>query len=68
MKLLFTGGSGFLGNNIYPLLKKKYVIETVGLTLEDNYNVNLAREIPVLTDTFDIVLHAAGKAHSTPKT
>ncbi|MBW9276899.1 NAD(P)-dependent oxidoreductase [Bacteroides fragilis] len=67
MKLLFTGGSGFLGNNIYPLLKKKYVIETVGLTLEDNYNVNLAWEIPNLTGTFDVVFHAAGKAHSTPK-
>lgn len=42
MKLLFTGASGFLGNNIYSLLEEKYVIETVGITSKDNYNVNLA--------------------------
>lgn len=64
MKLLFTGASGFLGNNIYPLLEEKYVIETVGITSKDNYNVNLAWEIPNLTGTFDVVLHAAGKAHT----
>ena len=68
MKLLFTGASGFLGNNIYSLLEEKYVIETVGITSKDNYNVNLAWEIPNLTGTFDVVFHAAGKAHSVPKT
>ena len=68
MKLLFTGASGFLGNNIYSLLEEKYVIETVGITSKDNYNVNLAWEIPNLTGTFDVVFHAAGKAHSIPKT
>ncbi len=67
MKLLFTGASGFLGNNIYPLLEEKYVIETVGITSKDNYNVNLAWEIPNLTGTFDVVLHAAGKAHTIPE-
>lgn len=67
MKLLFTGASGFLGNNIYSLLEEKYVIETVGITSKDNYNVNLAWEIPNLTGTFDVVFHAAGKAHSIPK-
>ena len=68
MKLLFTGASGFLGNNIYSLLEEKYAIETVGITSKDNYNVNLAWEIPNLTGTFDVVFHAAGKAHSIPKT
>lgn len=68
MKLLFTGASGFLGNHIYPLLKEKYSISTIGLTSTDNYSVNLAMEIPNLTEKYDIVLHAAGKAHSTPKT
>ena len=68
MKLLFTGASGFLGNHIYPLLKEKYSISTIGLTSLDNYFVNLAMEIPNLTEKYDIVLHAAGKAHSIPKT
>ena len=68
MKLLFTGASGFLGNHIYPLLKEKYSISTIGLTSLDNYFVNLAMEVPSLTEKYEIVLHAAGKAHSTPKT
>jgi nucleoside-diphosphate-sugar epimerase len=68
MKLLFTGASGFLGNNTLPILNEKYDIKTIGLTSNDNYNLNLAVEIPYLTEQFDIVLHAAGKAHSVPKT
>lgn len=68
MKLLFTGASGFLGNNISPLLKEKYDITTIGLTSQDDYKVNIAVESPVLTDVYDLVLHAAGKAHSVPRT
>ena len=68
MNLLFTGASGFLGNNIYPLLKDNYSIATIGLALQDNYSANLAIEIPNLTEKYDIILHAAGKAHSIPKT
>lgn len=68
MKLLFTGASGFLGNNIYPLLQRMYEVTTVGLLPQDNYTVNIAKEIPELHERYDIVLHAAGKAHSIPKT
>ena len=68
MKLLFTGASGFLGNNIFPLLKEKYDITTIGLTSQDDYKVNIAIDTPVLRGTYDFVLHAAGKAHSVPRT
>ena len=68
MTLLFTGASGFLGHNILPLLKTKYSVETVGLTSQDDYTVNLATEIPKFTEKYDIILHASGKAHSVPKT
>lgn len=68
MKLLFTGASGFLGNNVRPLLEVMYDIDTVGLTPQDNYTVNIAKSIPELCARYDIVLHAAGKAHSVPKT
>lgn len=68
MKLLFTGASGFLGNNVRPLLEGMYDIDTVGLTPQDNYTVNIAKSIPELYAQYDIVLHAAGKAHSVPKT
>ena len=66
--LLFTGASGFLGKNTIPLLYEKYEIKTIGLTLEDDFNINLANEVPLLTGHYDLVLHAAGKAHSVPKT
>ena len=66
--LLFTGASGFLGENILPILTKDYGIATMGLTAKDYYKVNLATQIPSLENSYDIVLHAAGKAHSVPNT
>lgn len=68
MNLLFTGASGFLGYNVHPLLEKMYDVTTVGLTQQDNYAINIAKEVPKLRECYDIVLHAAGKAHSIPKT
>lgn len=68
MKLLFTGASGFLGSNIRYLLERKYDVWTMSLMPQDDYSVDLAKEIPVLRDNYEIVLHAAGKAHSVPKT
>lgn len=65
-KLLYTGASGFLGSNTIPILQKMYNITTVGLTDMDNYQVNFADDIPVFVDTYDTVLHAAGKAHVIP--
>lgn len=67
MKLLFTGASGFLGHNILPLLKQ-YNITTLGLTPDDNVQCNLAKDVPIFSSRYEIVLHAAGKAHVSPKT
>lgn len=66
--LLFTGASGFLGNNVKPLLEKEYTVTTVGLTDADDYQVNIAREVPALSGAYDVLFHAAGKAHVVPKT
>lgn len=66
MKILFTGASGFLGKNVKPLLEKKYDVKTMGLTEADNFRTDLSKEIPELTESFDIVFHAAGKAHTVP--
>lgn len=68
MKILFTGASGFLGKNVYSLLKYNFTISTVGLESGNNYNVNIAKETPDLKEKYDIVFHAAGKAHSIPTT
>lgn len=67
-KLLFTGGTGFLGKNVMPLLTQKYEVSTCGITPDDMIKANLAKEVPVLPERYDVVLHACGKAHVVPKT
>ena len=67
-KLLFTGGTGFLGKNIMSLLQKGYEVTTCGITSEDMIHANLAISVPELPQHYDVVLHAAGKAHVVPKT
>ena len=67
-KLLFTGGTGFLGKNVMPLLKTQYDVTTCGITPDDMIKVNLAKEVPALNEHYDVVLHACGKAHMLPKT
>jgi nucleoside-diphosphate-sugar epimerase len=67
-KLLFTGSTGFLGNNVMPLLKERYEVTTCGITPDDMIKANLAKEVPVLPGRYDVVLHACGKAHVVPKT
>lgn len=66
--LLLTGASGFLGNNILPILKRQYDVMTLGHLPVDDITVNLAKDVPLLPQHFDVVLHAAGKAHVVPRT
>lgn len=67
-KLLFTGGTGFLGRNVRPILDQDYEVTTCGITHDDVIKANLAKEVPELPEKYDIVLHACGKAHVVPKT
>ena len=67
-KLLFTGGTGFLGKNVMPILTQMYEVTTCGITSDDIIKANLVKEVPVLPEKYDVVLHAAGKAHVVPKT
>ena len=67
-KLLFTGGTGFLGQNVKPLLDQRYEVTTCGITSDDRVKANLAKEVPALPERYDIVLHACGKAHVVPRT
>lgn len=67
-KLLFTGASGFLGSNVLPILKDNYDVETLALDENATYNVNLVTDEINLNRKYDVVLHAAGKAHSVPRT
>ncbi len=67
-KLLFTGGTGFLGKNVIAHLSQHYEVTTCGITPDDMLKANLAKDIPELPERYDIVLHACGKAHVVPKT
>ncbi|MBO7417739.1 MAG: NAD(P)-dependent oxidoreductase [Bacteroidaceae bacterium] len=67
-KLLFTGGTGFLGKNIKPLLDQMYEVTTCGTSQNNVLQVDLAKQVPVLPERYDVVLHACGKAHTVPKT
>ena len=43
-RLLFTGASGFLGNNIRRILEETYDVFTVGLTDDDDLKTDIAKE------------------------
>lgn len=68
VKLLFTGGTGFLGANAKPILDRQYEVTTIGITEHDMLKANLVSGVPELPEHYDVVLHAAGKAHVYPKT
>lgn len=67
-RVLFTGGTGFLGHYVKPILELQYEVTTCGITPDDMIKANLAKDVPELPYHYDIVLHACGKAHVVPKT
>ena len=68
MNILFTGANGFLGRNLIPNLRKNHTIFTLGLKNSD-HQCDLSKEVPNFEKLdIDVVFHAAGKAHSIPKT
>lgn len=64
---MITGVSGFLGKNILPKLSRFDKVSTLSRTTGDII-VDLSQEIPVFPIHYDFIIHAAGKAHSIPKT
>lgn len=67
MKILITGSTGFLGVIISNILQKDNTIFGLSRT-NSHYNIKLQNEVPKFIDQFEIVIHAAGKAHLKPKT
>jgi nucleoside-diphosphate-sugar epimerase len=65
MKILLTGGNGYLGSYIRKILKKNDEIFTLSRSSSE-YNCNLALETPKFNDQFDLIIHSAAKAHSIP--
>lgn len=66
MPLLLTGASGFLGRNIIGRLGQCYSVTTLGRSATCDIVADLAAGVPTLTGHFDVVVHAAGKAHELP--
>lgn len=67
MKILLTGATGFLGKTIVKELSKENSIFSLSRS-SGVYRVVLENEVPNFEEKFDLVVHAAGKAHSVPKT
>lgn len=70
MNVLLTGASGFLGGRIYAHLTDPHTVTTLGRTPAGPHHVacDLATTVPDLSaQSFDWVIHAAGKAHSVPR-
>jgi len=66
MKILLTGSNGFLGKTLFNYLIKDNIILTLNRK-DSNYNCDLSVNMPYIDEEFDLVIHAAGKAHFKPK-
>lgn len=67
MRILLTGGSGFLGRHLQERLVGENEVVTLGRSVENDIRCDLSTAIPLLPSA-DMVVHAAGKAHVVPKT
>lgn len=65
-KTLVTGATGFLGKYIVDDLSEKTIIRTLSRTSGD-YKLSLEFQIPYFNESFNVVIHNAGKAHSIPR-
>lgn len=67
MICLLTGSTGFLGHFISKTISENYKL--VSLSRNSNqYSIGLDKNVPVFSEKFELVIHAAGKAHSVSKT
>ncbi|EDM37178.1 putative UDP-galactose 4-epimerase [Pedobacter sp. BAL39] len=67
MNILLTGASGFLGKYIVHTFHQDKVVR-LGRGQDEDITCDLSTKVPVISSEFDLVVHAAGKAHSVPKT
>jgi len=66
ISLLLTGGSGFLGSSILESIQERYTVFSLSRSVGD-YKLCLEKNVPYFNHDFDIVVHAAGLAHYSPK-
>jgi nucleoside-diphosphate-sugar epimerase len=66
VKILLTGGTGFLGKILKKNLEANHEVITLGRQAQNQISVDLSRDYPQLPPA-DMIIHAAGKAHILPK-
>jgi nucleoside-diphosphate-sugar epimerase len=66
MDVLITGSSGFLGKILTKKLGNKYRIIELSRN-SGKYQISLEKNKPEFKEVFDLVIHAAGKAHVVSK-
>lgn len=66
MKVLLTGGSGFLGGILTDTLQKDHELFSLGRSSSNTISCDLSKEIPEIPE-IDMIIHSAGKAHVIPK-
>lgn len=66
MDILLTGSSGFLGKILYSFFNEMYSVFELQNSKAQK-KIRLEKEVPIFNHVFDLVIHAAGKAHSIPK-
>ncbi|TDK47345.1 NAD-dependent epimerase/dehydratase family protein [Algoriphagus formosus] len=66
MKVLLTGGSGFLGGILTDTLQKDHELFSLGRSSSNTISCDLSKQIPEIPE-IDMIIHSAGKAHVIPK-
>jgi nucleoside-diphosphate-sugar epimerase len=66
MKILITGSSGFLGKHISNVFNSNDKVYSLARA-NAYFNIYLEKSTPKFEKIFDLVIHAAGKAHMIPK-
>lgn len=67
-RILLTGASGFLGNYIKKAFDTSgFLVDTIGRS-NSTVQCDLSSQTPQLPNVYQVVVHAAGKAHMVPKT
>jgi nucleoside-diphosphate-sugar epimerase len=68
-RILITGASGFVGSRLKRLLSEKGY-DVVGLSRQDpDYIIDITKHFDLSNvESFETVIHVAGKAHSVPST
>lgn len=61
-----TGGRGFLGSHLVAALRNDKDVDSMGISDVNTIQCNVSEKIPQINKHYDLVIHAAGKAHVVP--